>query len=144
MSIEKFKEYLSLYGADISRWPAGMRREADALVKDNPMMRNAVDEERAFERVLEQRALPQAPAGLADRIVAAAALMPQASPKGFGEWLQRLFGEFHLPSPVYAMSLVLMLGFALGLFLPAQEMAMQTPPGEAVMASLLYPDEGLL
>lgn len=52
--------------------------------------------------------------GLAARIIAAAATIPQRPSVNLWIWLNRSFAEYHLPKPTISFALLLTMGFMLG------------------------------
>jgi hypothetical protein len=81
MDIADFEDLIDRLGDDPSRWPDDQRREAEGLLAVSADAQSLLAEAKAVREALA--APVRAPAGLADRIVAAAkqtAVEPQASP----------------------------------------------------------------
>lgn len=70
LSIEGFRGLLDRHGGDLSRWPAPDRAAAALLLERSPLAQEMLAEATRLDTQLS--ATPKAPAGLADRIVAAA------------------------------------------------------------------------
>lgn len=70
LSLEGFRELLDRFGGELSRWPVRERASADALLEHSPEAQSLLAEALRLDACLA--ATPKAPAGLADRIVAAA------------------------------------------------------------------------
>jgi hypothetical protein len=71
MDISAFEDLIDRLGDDLSRWPDDQRLAAEALLVDSAEARTLLDEARALREALSAPPV-RAPAGLADRIVAAA------------------------------------------------------------------------
>ena len=71
MDVTEFEDLIDRLGEDLTRWPEDRRLAAEVLLTDSSEARAVHDEAKALRRAL---AAPpaRAPAGLADRIVAAA------------------------------------------------------------------------
>jgi len=116
MKTQIFQECLDLYGADLEHWPAERRREAQAALQDSEDLRRLLEQELRFEAELAQD-FPEAPSGLAQRILAAAAVTrqepgpheAQAAPLSW-------FREFLRPKPALVLAGLLALGFLLGAY----------------------------
>jgi hypothetical protein len=95
-----------------------------------------------FDALLRSRAFEPARPDLAERIILTARSLPQQRRLTLHAWIQRLFAEFHVPRPAYALALVLMLGFVLGVSLQG----MQVTEGYDPMSiqSFLYAEEEVL
>lgn len=70
LSLDGFRDLLDRHGGELSRWPAPERAAAGALLEHSPEAQTLLAEAARLEADLA--ATPKAPAGLADRIVAAA------------------------------------------------------------------------
>jgi hypothetical protein len=85
MDIAEFEDLIDRLGEDLSRWPAGQRQAAEELVASSTAARGLYEEAQALRRALAGPPV-RAPAGLADRIVAAAGeLKKEAASRGEGE-----------------------------------------------------------
>ena len=67
-----------------------------------------------YESMLVRRMVPTPRHDLAERILFAASRLEQRHAPNLAEWLNRLFAEFHLPKPAYALAMMLTLGIAIG------------------------------
>lgn len=86
MDVTEFEELIDRLGEDLSRWPVDRRLPAEELLAQSSAAQALLEEARAVRHALA--ALPvRAPAGLADRIVAAAVKMKEdtAEPRTEGE-----------------------------------------------------------
>lgn len=84
MDIAEFEDLIDRLGDDPSRWPDDQRREAERLVATSTEAQRLIADAKAVREALAAPPV-RAPAGLADRIVAAARqapVGPQGSPEG--------------------------------------------------------------
>jgi hypothetical protein len=80
MDVSEFEDLIDRLGEDMSRWPAGQRLEAEKLIASSTEARELLDRACGLRQALMAPPV-RAPAGLADRIVAAAGkLNAEASP----------------------------------------------------------------
>jgi len=86
MDVTEFEELIDRLGEDLSLWPDDRRVPAEELLARSPAAQALLEEARTLRRALAAPAV-RAPAGLADRIVAAAARMKDdsAEPRTEGE-----------------------------------------------------------
>ncbi|TFV78769.1 hypothetical protein E4K64_06205 [Bradyrhizobium frederickii] len=86
MDVTEFEELIDRLGEDLSLWPDDRRVPAEELLARSSAAQALLEEARAVRRALAAP-LVRAPAGLADRIVAAAAKMKDdaAEPRTEGE-----------------------------------------------------------
>jgi hypothetical protein len=86
MDVTAFEELIDRLGEDVSLWPDEQRLAAEALLAQSSAARALLDEARILRSALAAPPV-RAPAGLADRIVAAAAKMKNdpAEPRTEGE-----------------------------------------------------------
>jgi hypothetical protein len=70
LTLEAFQALLDRYGGELSSWPAPDAVAATKLLEANSEARVMLEHARALDAALANS--PKAPAGLADRIVAAA------------------------------------------------------------------------
>ena len=86
MDVTKFEELIDRLGEDLSRWPEDRRVPAQELLARSPAAQALLEEARTLRSALAAPTV-RAPAGLADRIVAAAAKMKDdaAEPRTEGE-----------------------------------------------------------
>jgi hypothetical protein len=94
-----------------------------------------------LDTMLRSRRFAPASPDLAQRIILKAQQLPQVETNTLGQWIKRVFSEFHLPKPAYVLASALILGFVLGMNAPSD-----TPDDtNSVNAqSFLYADEALL
>lgn len=71
MDVREFEDLIDRLGEDISCWPDGQRQAAVELLASSPEARALLEQARALRQALSAPAV-RAPAGLANRIVAAA------------------------------------------------------------------------
>lgn len=71
LELSEFEAALDRFGADLERWPEPMRQPARALLSNSETARRLHAASEAIEAGLRS-AQPDAPKGLADRIVARA------------------------------------------------------------------------
>ncbi|MFT4117784.1 hypothetical protein [Bradyrhizobium sp.] len=86
MDVTEFEELIDRLGEDLSLWPDDRRLPAEQLVAQSAAARALLEEARTLRRALAAPPV-RAPAGLADRIVAAAAKLKTdtAEPRTEGE-----------------------------------------------------------
>jgi hypothetical protein len=71
MDVTELEDLIDRLGEDLTRWPEDRRLAAEALLADSSEARALHEEAKALRRALAAPPV-RAPAGLADRIVAAA------------------------------------------------------------------------
>jgi len=71
-------------------------------------------DENRFETILKNRAVPQAPSNLAQRIIDQAAQMPVAARARQVGWIEALRESLIIPRPEWAFAAILLMGIALG------------------------------
>ncbi len=71
MDVREFEDLIDRLGEDLSRWPDAQRLAAEELLASSAEARDLHDDARVLRQVLASPPV-RAPAGLADRIVAAA------------------------------------------------------------------------
>lgn len=81
LSLDDFFDLLGRYGSDVTNWPlsSGQLDSVVAFLTRSFAAREAVEEMRVLEGEL-CLATPRAPAGLADRFLAAAGILDGATP----------------------------------------------------------------
>lgn len=86
MDVTEFEELIDRLGEDLSLWPDDRRLPAEELLARSPAAQVLLDEARVLRQALAAPPI-RAPAGLADRIAAAAAKMKGdiAEPRTEGE-----------------------------------------------------------
>lgn len=97
--------------------------------------------EQPIESRLKGRAAPQMRREFTGEIVARALKTPQRRPLALGEWLTRLFGEFMLPQPAYALAGMLFMGVWLGYMNPSADAA---TPAQQSLSEILEDDGAVL
>jgi hypothetical protein len=71
MDVSEFEDLIDRLGEDLTRWPEDRRLAAEALLANSSEARALLEEAKALRAALAAPPV-RAPAGLADRIVAAA------------------------------------------------------------------------
>jgi len=71
ISVDDLQNLIDRYGDNFDEWPADCRTQAEDLLSTSETARERLAEARLLRHQIEESA-PKAPAGLADRIVAAA------------------------------------------------------------------------
>jgi hypothetical protein len=79
MDVSEFEDLIDRLGEDLTPWPEDRRLAAEALLADSSEARALHEEAKALRAALAAQPV-RAPAGLADRIVAAAASQKKAEP----------------------------------------------------------------
>jgi hypothetical protein len=95
-----------------------------------------------LEAMLRARRMEPAGRDLAERIILKARSTPQNQTLPLGQWVKRLFAEFHLPKPAYVLASTLVLGLLAGFTAPSDP----TPDDldGAQVQSFLSADEDVL
>lgn len=99
MQVSEFEDLIERLGDDLSRWPDAQRLAAESLIATSPTAQALIAEAKLIREALTATPI-RAPAGLADRIVAAAAAsksvpepanqQPSARPTSSGKVLTSL------------------------------------------------------
>jgi hypothetical protein len=123
---KEFKEYLLVYGADLSLWPEEIRERTQAELERSTELQTIFEESMQFEKVLQNRKYEEPDPGLSHRIITASLRQEQITRQGSRTFLFNLFQEFALPKPALtAVSVlivsVLMIGFAIGYTNPLED-----------------------
>jgi hypothetical protein len=86
MDVTEFEDLIDRLGEDLSRWPDDRRLPAEELLQRSAAAKSLLEEMSALRQALAAPPV-RAPAGLADRIAAAAAKMKSdtAEPRTEGE-----------------------------------------------------------
>jgi hypothetical protein len=103
----------------------------------------STNQDQKLETMLQSRRMESASPDLAQRIILKAEALPQIQTNTLGQWIKRLFAEFHLPKPAYVLAATLVLGFIVGLNNPLND----TSDADTISVSaegFLYADEALL
>jgi hypothetical protein len=79
MDVTEFEDLVDRLGEDLSRWPEAQRLAADALLATSEEARAIIAQAKSLRQALATPPV-RAPAGLADRIVAAAVRMKADQP----------------------------------------------------------------
>jgi hypothetical protein len=79
MDVSEFEDLIDRQGEDISRWPDAQRQAALDLLASSDDARRLLDEARILRQALSAPPV-RAPAGLADRIAAAASRLKAEAP----------------------------------------------------------------
>ena len=77
MQVSEFEDLIDRLGDDVSRWPDAQRLAAESLLATSPTAQVLLAESKLIREALTTKPV-RAPAGLADRIVAAAAASKSA------------------------------------------------------------------
>lgn len=81
MKIEEFESLVDRHGEDLTQWPAALRQPATLLLRDSEEARDIVDQAKRLRTLLGGKPNEQAPAWLADRILAQAASLDGSVPE---------------------------------------------------------------
>jgi len=119
MNVEKFKEKLLMYGADVRNWPKDIRSSGLRSLNSYPELRKLVEEEAHFEEVLKTRKYEAPDHNLSDRIIAAALYRKKKTKRNFKVFFKDVLREFSLSRravAVVSLSLIftLIIGFTIG------------------------------
>lgn len=139
MDKQKFIDYLSIYGADLGKWPEGLREDAHAALSSSRELRDTLEEEKLFEEALNMREYEEPTPDLASRIIDAAEEKPAPARKSFIDVLSSVFSAIPLPRPALALPLLLVLGIAAGYIYANYS---ETDTNGTQLAQLLYYEEG--
>ncbi|MDB5604559.1 MAG: hypothetical protein JWP25_1459 [Bradyrhizobium sp.] len=94
MNVSEFEDTIDRLGEDMSRWPDGQRVAAAELLASSCEARALLEEARTLRYALAGPPV-RAPAGLADRIVTAAAKLNAEAPRGEDETAKVSAGVTH-------------------------------------------------
>jgi len=139
MDKEKFIDYLSIYGADLGKWPEELREEAHTALSSSRELRDTLEEEKLFEEALNTREYEEPSPDLARRIIDAAGEKPAPARKSFFDILSSVFSAIPLPRPALALPILLVLGIAAGYIYANYA---DTDTNGTQLAQLLYYEEG--
>jgi hypothetical protein len=121
---EQFQHLLDAYGADVARWPAQQRADAERLLATDPAARALWERARQLDaRIARQVATvseheAQAEQAAQARVLAALAQLPaQRKRTWWGEWSSALLDWDFTPAwpRIAALASVAVVGFAIGL-----------------------------
>ncbi len=117
MNTKEFKINIDLYGLDINKWPEDMREKANKALLSSTEFQDLIEEEKILQDSLNLRTFDEPSSDLENRIISAARKEPvntAVKNKSIFELISNLFNSFHLPSPAFALSMVLVIGITLG------------------------------
>lgn len=92
-----------------------------------------------LEKLLRQSPMVSPSPDLAQRILRQALMIPQQTQMTMAQAVQRIFAEFRMPQPAYALATLLLIGFAMGCFM--QSPAYANSQKQITIANFLYADE---
>ncbi len=93
-------------------------------------------------KILERRAVPEAPFGLAERIIAASLRLETPRKITLADLWQAFTDMFVIPQPAYALALLLMIGLTAGITGQAQAF-FDDAPSDKMAASFALADENI-
>ena len=117
MKKDEFRNYLELFGSDISKWPSSVRTEAVNIIKADPEYQDLLNQEEEFEKILNLRKVEKHSSDLQDRIIKSATGSGDRYPDNrTSPWMHinEIFSVLNIPRPAISLGLVLILGIALG------------------------------
>ncbi len=123
MTVDRFDELASAYGASISLWPAEEQAAAKALAENSPEAQAVLDREKVLDTALDEWETPAPSDALMARIlgdaaeVSASAVAANPQPRETAQkpgFLTRFFGEMSW-RPAGAMAACLAIGFVTGI-----------------------------
>ncbi len=123
MTVDRFDELASAYGASISLWPAEEQATAKALAESSPEAQAVLEREKALDAALDEWEVPAPSDSLMERIlsdaaeVSASATASNPAPREESKkpgFLTRFFGEMGW-RPAGAMAACLAIGFVAGI-----------------------------
>lgn len=117
MNLEEFKDYLGIYGTDLSRWPSDLKTVAEDELNSNIEFQTVYNEEKEFDDFLNLREVEAPSTGLEERIILSAKTAINHESKSIFSFLTEVFSAFQLPKPVYALTTIFVIGITLGLLL---------------------------
>jgi hypothetical protein len=116
MDLEEFEDLVDRWGEDIHRWQSPFREQAAELLRTNGSARDVLDQAAFLRRTIAGPAPAKAPAGLADRITAAAKreTMSRRRPPAFRAWFE-FTGDLRPMRSAVLLSLCFLMGAGAGL-----------------------------
>ena len=137
---------MSVYGADLDKWPRELRSEAEKSIQASSELAELLRAEKELESALMERTFEESSPGLSYRIISRALgqqgkNQEKEKQKSLLGSIKELFTAFPLPSPAIALPVILVIGIVAGYLYPAEE-AMSEPEGTQV-AEFIYNDWGL-
>lgn len=142
MDVERFREYVLLYGADLQRWPQEIRRAGIEALEQSAACRAMQEDHVQFETLLRTRTHAAPSPGLESRIIAAALRRERMEFPGLTTLLRSCFSDLRIPAPVLMTAAALFLGVGIGLWLPVDSAEVELESAE-VQAFLDSPPEAL-
>jgi len=126
IDMKEFKEYLLVYGADMSQWPEEIREAAQTELEHSTELQTIVEDSMQFEKVLQNRNYEEPDRDLSERIITASLRQEHIAQRDPRTFLSFIFQELALPKPALkAVSVlivsVLMIGFAIGYTNPLED-----------------------
>lgn len=113
MNKADFEKYLAHYGAALEKWPASLRHEAEVALRESKELQELRNAEADFETLLRAQPTIDAPAGLAERIIA------QAKPReSNGRTWQTIAATLWAPKSMAAAAAVFVMGLMIGWYQP--------------------------
>lgn len=94
-----------------------------------------------LEKLLCQSSMIPPSPDLAQRILRQALMIPQQTQMTMAQAVQRIFAEFRMPQPAYALATLLLIGFAMGCFMQSPAYASAHSQKQITIANFLYADE---
>lgn len=145
MKQELFEHYLNIYGSSVDQWPEPVASEALRALSHSAFLRELLQQEIQLERHLRTAAEVSVPSSLAERIIAQNTVRKVPVPMSLtlGEWLSRLFVEFYMPRPAFAIASLLLLGMVTGFTIPADDTIEDEDSYTAFTDDLYYESEGV-
>jgi hypothetical protein len=101
-------------------------------------MMNKLPDDNRLEEMLKQRLIKMEPDNFAERIISASRNVIQRKNVSLSVWLRRIFSEFSLPTPSYALASILLVGFLLGLGLH------DVSAGDNIDSDAIFNEESIL
>lgn len=140
MERDKFLEYLSIYGADMTSWPEEIRLEAQVALEASSELRDILKAEIELESALMERGFEESSPGLSQRIISNALGNETEKKTSLFGSIKELFSAFPIPSPAIALPALLVIGIVAGYLYP--EESFSEPEGTQV-AEIFYNEGGL-
>ncbi len=120
MNAEQFREAVLIHGSDVHRWPEEIRQTGLDALACSLECRSLRDDYSRLEMVMASRTLEAPRPDFSRRIIAAARPRERRGFRGLAELVASYFDDLRLPAPVVTVTAVLVMGFVVGLLLPAE------------------------
>jgi len=148
MNEHDFREYLLIYGSDLSQWPDSIQQAGRDALQGSKTLQDLVAEEYEFVSVLKASHLEEPSADLAERIISASLKTEQKRSFSLSGLLSELFGVFAMPKRAIVsfsiiMILILLIGFAIG-FSASPGSSVTEQASTTGLQDILYSVEGAL